>query len=128
MQISFFFFVFSSLPHFHTYVCLKNGKKWIYFCESFRWTQSQYGTQHLPFSVSSRVHYPRCGCKCNAVCWWPDRKNKGKELFPSLFSSYRQRREGVERAINTCPCFLNLCLGIHRFKECSSLVVCFSLL
>lgn len=60
---------------FNTHVCLKNGEKWIYFCESFGCAQSQYGAQHLPFSISSWVHYPRCGRKCNAVCWRPDWKN-----------------------------------------------------
>lgn len=67
----------TSFPH----VPWKNWEKWNHFCEGPGWTQSQHCAQYTPFSVSSRVHDSRCGCKCNALRWRLDWEVEGNVLF-----------------------------------------------
>lgn len=80
------FSVFPSTSFQH--VPWKNWEKWNHFCEGPGWTQSQHYAQYIPFSVSSRVHNSRCGCKCNALRWRLDWEVEGNEFFPILFPSF----------------------------------------
>ena len=76
--LHFSLFSFISFQH----VPWKNWEKWNYFRESSGWTQSQHYAQYIPFSITPWVHYSRCGCKCNAVCWWLDWEIEGNVLLP----------------------------------------------